>query len=224
MADMPTLKIDNPFFNFMGRLGDLVILNLTWLVCCLPVVTAGASTTALHYVARKMAAGEPYRVWKSFFDAFRENWKPATRLWLCLLAAGCLFMADLWAGAVMPGATGNLFRGIGMTFLFVWLLVVGYCFPLLARYRQSTFRLILLSLSLAARKLPVTVCYVLLVLLMPGLLILLPELFALVLLPWVLAGGAFYAWIMAVLLLPVQQEMENLGGTNCGNLEAETRL
>ena len=44
---MPKLKIDNPFFRFMGKLGDLVILSVLWLLCCLPVVTIGASTTAL---------------------------------------------------------------------------------------------------------------------------------------------------------------------------------
>ena len=34
-----------PVFSFMGKLGDVVLLNLTWLLCCLPVLTIGASTS-----------------------------------------------------------------------------------------------------------------------------------------------------------------------------------
>ena len=68
---MPKLNLDNPVFRAMGRLGDLLILNLTWALCCLPVVTAGASTTALFYVARRLAAGEDCMIWLGFFHSVR---------------------------------------------------------------------------------------------------------------------------------------------------------
>ena len=87
MARKPFLKTDNPVFSFMGKLGDVVLLNLTWLLCCVPVATIGASTTALFYVARKICLDEDYRVWHDFFHSFRANWKQATGLWLVLLAA-----------------------------------------------------------------------------------------------------------------------------------------
>ena len=41
---------DNPVWRFIGKLGDLVLLNLLWLICCIPVFTAGAATTAVYYV------------------------------------------------------------------------------------------------------------------------------------------------------------------------------
>ena len=41
--------LDSPFFNLMSKLGDLMLLNLMWIVCSLPIVTVGASTTALVY-------------------------------------------------------------------------------------------------------------------------------------------------------------------------------
>ena len=49
---------------------DLVLLNILWLVCCLPIVTIGASTAALYTVARKMAACEHYTVWSGFWLFF----------------------------------------------------------------------------------------------------------------------------------------------------------
>ena len=41
---MKKTNTDAPFFLLMGKIGDLVFANVLWLVCCIPVVTAGAST------------------------------------------------------------------------------------------------------------------------------------------------------------------------------------
>ena len=46
---------DNPFFMFMSRIWDLMILNFLAVLLCLPVITAGASVTALYYITLKMA-------------------------------------------------------------------------------------------------------------------------------------------------------------------------
>ena len=68
---------------------DLVKLNLVWLLCCIPLVTIGASTTALYSVVIKMVKNEDSYVVRSFFSSFRENFKQATAVWLiiCMIAA-----------------------------------------------------------------------------------------------------------------------------------------
>ena len=33
---------DNPVWRFIGKLGDLILLNILWIVCSIPIVTAGA--------------------------------------------------------------------------------------------------------------------------------------------------------------------------------------
>ena len=53
---MKKTNIDSPFYRTMGKIGDLLFANLLWLVCCLPIVTAGASTLGLFTVVNKMAA------------------------------------------------------------------------------------------------------------------------------------------------------------------------
>ena len=45
---MKKANIDSPFYRTMGRIGDLVLANVLWLVCCLPILTAGASTLGLY--------------------------------------------------------------------------------------------------------------------------------------------------------------------------------
>ena len=49
---------DNKFFSFMGRVADLMILNLLCIVCCIPVVTAGPAIAAMYYITLKMARNE----------------------------------------------------------------------------------------------------------------------------------------------------------------------
>lgn len=77
--------MDSPVMRFLGRLADLMILNLVTLLCCLPVVTIGASLTAMHYVLLKMVRNEESYIVRSFFKSFKENFKQATVIWLIIL-------------------------------------------------------------------------------------------------------------------------------------------
>ena len=206
---MPKLKIDNPFFHFMGKLGDLVLLNLVWTVCCLPVVTAGAANTALYYVARKLAAGEEYRVFRDFFRSFRQNWKQATLAWLVLLPLGALALADLVIGFSTLGISGNLFRGIGVVLCILWLMVEEYVFPLLARYEYRFPQIFSNALYLSVTNFTVTVSSVALAVWLPLLLWHSPDMGLYALPLWLLLGGALSALIVSALLLPVFRRMES---------------
>mgnify|MGYP002554189598 CR=1 FL=1 len=77
---------DNRFWRFMGKLWDALVLNILWVVCCIPLVTVGAATTAVYYVALKLARDEEGYVISSFFKSFKENFRQATALWLVLAA------------------------------------------------------------------------------------------------------------------------------------------
>ena len=49
---------NNIVWRFMGRVADLFFLTLLWAIGSLPLVTMGASTTALYYVALKMVKNQ----------------------------------------------------------------------------------------------------------------------------------------------------------------------
>lgn len=208
MAKEPLLKTGNPVFSFMGKLGDVVALNVIWLLCCLPVVTAGAATTALFYAARKIAAGEDCRVCRDFFRSFRANWRQATALWLVLLVWLAAGAANLWTGLHTDSALGNLCRGVGAVLLLVWLMAEGFAFPLLARYDYRPGRLVLDALRLAVTRPHITLIHILLAVWMPALLFTGLNLFLFCLPLWLLAGGAAGAVAVSGLLLPVQREIE----------------
>lgn len=47
---------DNIVFQMLGKLVDCVWVSILWVICCIPVFTIGASTTALYYTVHKPSA------------------------------------------------------------------------------------------------------------------------------------------------------------------------
>ncbi len=88
-------NIDSPVMRFLGKVADLMILNLVTLVCCIPIVTIGASLTAMHYVLLKMVRDRECYIVRSFFKSFKANFKQATVIWLIILLVLVIFAADL---------------------------------------------------------------------------------------------------------------------------------
>ena len=86
--------MDSPVMRFLSRLCDLIILNLLCIVCCIPIITAGASITALFSVTLKMVKGEESYIAKGFFKGFKDNFKQATIIWLIVAAFGIFMYID----------------------------------------------------------------------------------------------------------------------------------
>lgn len=130
-------NLDSPFMVFLSNLTDVVILNVLCLICCIPIVTIGSSITAMHYVTLKMVREEEGYVVKSFFKAFKENFKQATIAWLAFLAITVVFLLDYRIlKASSMGNNGIFLIVIGAIYLFVCLTTM-YIFPLLSRFENT---------------------------------------------------------------------------------------
>lgn len=149
-------RIDSPFTEAMTRMFDLIALNVVFLLCCLPIVTIGASCTALHTITLKIAKGGEPPIIKSFFRAFRDNWKQATLTWLLLMAAGgFLYIDSLIANQL---GTGGLPMKILLGFLSIlYLFVMLYIFQIQGRYQNTIRKNLQNALLMAIRQLPKTV-------------------------------------------------------------------
>lgn len=123
--------------EWVQLLCDLALLNLLWLITSLPLVTIGASTAALHSVARKMAACEYYTVWRGFWHGFRENWKQGTAVTLILGAVLLISLGDILIGMRRPGMTGISCQIVGMLGMIAAVMTLSLAFPVLTRYRLS---------------------------------------------------------------------------------------
>ena len=114
---------------------DLILVNILWLICSLPIITIGASTAALHSVVRKMAACEYYTVWRGFWHGFRENWKQGTAVALILALVLCVSWFDFTLGLRNPGLSGIACQLLGVLGLIAGIFILSMAFPVLTRYQ-----------------------------------------------------------------------------------------
>ena len=76
---MKIFDLDSPLMNVLNKMADLMWLNILTLICCIPVITAGAALTSMHYVALKIVRNEESYITRSFFKSFKTNFRQADR-------------------------------------------------------------------------------------------------------------------------------------------------
>ena len=79
---------DNVIVRALNKICDMVCLNVLWLICCIPIITIGASTTALYTIMLKMVKNEEGYIFRGFFKAFKSNFKQSTIIWIILFLSG----------------------------------------------------------------------------------------------------------------------------------------
>lgn len=128
---------DSPLMRFMTKVADLIILNILFLVTCLPVFTIGAALTGLYAVTLKMVRDQEGSITKSYFHAFRQNFRQATLLWLAVLALAVIFLLDI---RVLNAVATDWAMGLKFAVEAVGVLalaVVQYLFPLVAKFEAT---------------------------------------------------------------------------------------
>ena len=140
------------FFSYDSKFGQLFLklaygccLNVLWLVCCLPIVTIGASTTALYYTSFKIAKDEGSYITTMFFRSFRQNFKQATIIWLIMLVTGLIIVADaILLSRLRATSTGTaavvwtLLLACIFACMIAYAIVLAYIFPLLSIASNTT--------------------------------------------------------------------------------------
>lgn len=153
------LDIDGPVMQFITKIVYSAWLNILWLLCCLPIVTVGASTTALFYVALKIAKNEEGNITRAFFHSFRENFRQATLVWLILLGAGVILGIDgyIFYHMRFDSVLWTFGTAIFMVVLAAYAIILMYIFPLMARFDNTLWAMLKNSLMIGMRFLLCTV-------------------------------------------------------------------
>ena len=150
-------NMDNKFFVFMGKIADLCMLNLLCIICCIPIVTAGASLTALYYVTLKMVRNEEAYIFRSFFRSFKQNFKQATVINIIMLAAAALLYIDTNIAGKMGQPAGKILGMIFAAFTLLYVMILLYVYPLLAKFYNSVKNTFKNAILMAIRHLPYTI-------------------------------------------------------------------
>lgn len=148
---------DSKVMQFLGRLTDLILLNIVFILTCLPIFTIGAALSAMYSLCFQMMREEGSGVWKPYFRSFRANFKQATLCWgitLFALAPALVYFDRLFQ-------MGGVFRAICLPFLLIaviCLMAAGYLFPWISQFENTTRQALQNALILSISHLPRTVC------------------------------------------------------------------
>lgn len=141
----------------MGKVADLFLLNVVCLICCIPIITAGASLTALYYVTLKMVRNEEAYILRSFFKSFRQNFKQATIIHLIMMAAALLLYLDTNIVKNMAQPVSGILSMIFTIFSLIYAMILLYLYPLLAKFYNSIKNTFTNAVLMSVRHLPYTI-------------------------------------------------------------------
>lgn len=196
---------DSPLMRVMMLITNLICLNLLWLLCCVPVITAGAATTAMYSVIFQYITKQDDSVLKPFFKAFKENFKTVTPIWVLHLLIGAALGAEVF---YLSQGAKLWIKAIFGILLFVYIGVSAYLYPILARYHTSRKQALLNSFALSTRHLFTTFCVVVLNAVPVALILFFPEMFWKTILLWSLGGFSLIAFLCGKMILTVLKKYE----------------
>lgn len=133
---MNLFSLDSPLFRFLNMVYNLVILHILWILYSIPLVTIGASTTALYYSCMKLLRTKEGYVHKNFHKAFKENFKQSTLIWLGMVVVGLLFTLDIRIGMSLDNTMGKVMIVGCSIFLIPLVLIAVYIFPVQAKFEN----------------------------------------------------------------------------------------
>lgn len=203
-------NLDSPMMQMLTRIGDMILLNVLFLLCCIPVITAGASLAAMHKMCQEIVYETDSSTVKGFFRAFRANFKQATVVWLVVLVVAVgLFCDYLLIVTYFSGSEAVKWMIILLVVLAALVAcIAGYMMPLLVRYENKLRQHLNNAIILAVIKLPRTLGMLVLNFLPVILMALSLNSFLQTLIFWIFIGFAFVAYMETILLKPVFTELE----------------
>ncbi len=143
-------KLASSLGLFLRRMFDLMVLNILWLLCCLPVFTFGPASSALARVMITLVRGGSEAVAKNYFIAFRRDFGRAVVLGLIGLLGLAIAVSDILFALSLSGGMKILFLIVAVLVSSLVFSYLAYIFALHAFFENSIAGQIRNALSLAA--------------------------------------------------------------------------
>lgn len=169
---MKFFDLDGPFMRVLGKISDLLILNLLTLLLCIPVITAGAALTAMHYCCLKMLRGKESSISRDFFHSFKDNFKQSTVIWLLFLLFSAVTAFNLYSMYINPTSISAFVLGGTLVVIGIVLFAGTMVFPIQAKFANPIPKTLRMSLFYSFKNFP-RVLLMMIVNLIPVLLLLL---------------------------------------------------
>lgn len=146
-------RSDNAVMKVLAKVFDIGWLSIVYVLFCVPVVTAGAATTALYYVAAKVLRHDRSYVWTEFWRSFRQNFVPATIMWLVFAALYGILYINLNVIGISDAESGygGYLAGGYLAIGLLAFCIMSYVFCVLSRFQMKVRQIFRFSLYLAFR-------------------------------------------------------------------------
>lgn len=146
--------------EFLRKTGELIMLSVVFMACCIPVITLGSSIASLYYSVIKSVRRNRGTALGEFFSSMKRT-----------LAKGCLitFEIAVWFAALYFGRRILLAldtdMGKSMSVIYLILMtaslgLVAYIFPILSRFEMKVGKMWKLAFVMCIRFFPITVALV----------------------------------------------------------------
>ena len=200
---------DNPIMEFIAKVVDLVILNLIFIFSCVPIITIGASTSALSYVTFKMVRGEDPYIWRNFWKSFRQNFKQGTLVWIFSILIFIFLGMDFY---IINSQNTSLFAVVRILLWIVCAVALSvflYVFPVISHFVCTTKQALKNALLMTFGHLP----YTLMMLALAGLLLFLcsssSKLFAMIVVLSGICGFSVVSFVYSIMFDRIFQKYES---------------
>lgn len=131
---MNLMNENNVVRIFLDKIGDIVISNLLFLFCSIPLITIGPSLTALYHCTLRTVKGNNNGTIKTFFRAFKQNFIQSLLVWLGILAAAFILVTNIRFLSSHATLAGNILSYLSEGFLILLAILSLYIFPVIAAF------------------------------------------------------------------------------------------
>lgn len=148
---------DSIAMRFLTLFCNLMYINFLFLLCSIPLFTIGSAITAMYSTLFKMLHGDDPFIGKTFFKAFKENFKQSTLIWLPISIFEFLFIAGIYITLnVLDPMYKSLQYPLSIAF-FLILCISNYIFPQIALFKQNNSVTVKNAVLLAISNFPTTI-------------------------------------------------------------------
>ena len=154
---MKIFSSDSTFSRLMNLLCDILCVGILWIICCIPLITAGASTTAAYYAMAKCVRHKTGYIGKEFLQSFKSNFRQILPLTLVFWVVVCVLAVDIYYLWNHESKVNNTLLMILVFLCFLTAGLVIYICPLLSRFHKKNTELLKTAVYVLFKFLPLTI-------------------------------------------------------------------
>lgn len=151
--------INSKLYSILETISNFIILNIIWLILCLPIITIFPATSAMFAVVRQWIIHKEHRVFGPFFHHFKDNFKQSLVIGFSWTVLAALFYIDyIFAPAL--GSAQNILLPILFLLGFIFVFATLYLFPVMVHFQVPTLKVVTDSIVMSLLYFPLTIAMI----------------------------------------------------------------